>query len=88
MYVRNERDMDALFDLFDRRRGRLVEHGDTDDLTARVFEAQDLPDRRVDVARVRIAHRLHGYRRAAADLYVSDLYEICHNDLRINGSTE
>ena len=82
MHVGNERNPDLLLDGLDCRCCRLIEHCDTDDLAPRLFEPVDLRNRRFDVARVRVAHGLDRDRRAAADLHRTDLYKICHLNLR------
>ena len=55
-------------------RARLVVHGDADDVRARDRQRADLRERRLHVRRVRIGHRLHGNRRAAADEHAAGLH--------------
>src|SRR5205807_8609786 len=54
--------------------GRLVRHGDADDLAPGRLEGLDLRDGGLDIAGVGGGHRLDGDRRPAADLDLPDLH--------------
>ena len=58
------------------RRG-LIRHGEADDLAPGVMQPGDLLDGRARVRSVRVAHRLHRDRRAAADGDGADMDLFC-----------
>ena len=76
--VADERHVDAhleqpLLDLRHRGRGLVAVHRDAHDFGSGLVQRRDLADRRVDVRRVGVGHRLHHDRRAAAHRHVPDL---------------
>ena len=70
--VRDHRDRRALDDRLERDRVLVARHRHPDQLAAGVGHAADLLERRLDVARVGLRHRLHDDRRPAADRHVLD----------------
>ena len=71
--VGHERDPDLPPDLAELLGGLPDGHRAPDDVAARRLERPDLEQRRLDVARVGLGHRLHRDRRAAAHLDVAQL---------------
>src|SRR5206468_3338385 len=69
--VRHERDADLPLDLAELLGGLADGHRTPDDVAAGRLERPDLEQRRLDVARVGLRHRLHGERRVAADFDIA-----------------
>ena len=72
MDVGDDRDLDLLDDVLQRRGRFLVGARDAHDVDAGLFGAADLRDRRLDVGGQRVGHRLHADRGVAADRHIAD----------------
>src|SRR5437762_2660255 len=65
--------IEVLDDLLERLRRLSVGHGRPHDLAACLFQLVDLAQRRLDVPRVGLGHRLHSNRRRASDDDAADI---------------
>ena len=77
MNVGHDRDGRGVYDLGQGVRRGLIRHGEADDLAPGVMQPGDLLDGRARVRSVRVAHRLHRDRRAAADGDGADMDLFC-----------
>ena len=71
--VRDHWERRSLDDLLQRFRGFAVRHRRPHDLASGLFQLVDLAQRRLDVARVRLGHRLHRDRRGSPDDHPADV---------------
>jgi hypothetical protein len=79
MNIGNERHIRSFVDLLHRSGRIIVGHGDTNDLAPGLDHFLDLTNRRIDISRVSLCHRLDDDRRTTADLYVTDLNRFCNS---------
>jgi hypothetical protein len=73
MNIGDDRHFYLAHDVLERQRRILVGARDAHDIRTGAFQRLDLLDRRLDVARDRVRHRLHGDRRIAADRHIADI---------------
>jgi hypothetical protein len=74
VYIGNERDFRNAFpNLLQRHCSVVVRNSETDNLATGANHLLDLGNRRVNVSRISLGHRLNNDRRATANLEVSNL---------------